>query len=108
VVAAGLTQLLTTDLAGLDEATIGASGGIFGLLFAFAFYFPRQKLMLVFLPIRIPAWLFVTLYGLLELTLGVTGSESDVAHFAHLGGMLGGALVILYWRATDRERRVPW
>jgi membrane associated rhomboid family serine protease len=108
VVAAGVTQLLTTHLAGLDEATIGASGGIFGLLFAFAFYFPRQRLSLLFLPIVVPAWLFVTLYGLLELTLGVTGSESGVAHFAHLGGMLGGAVVILYWRMHDRARRQPW
>ncbi len=105
LLAAGLTQLATTDLAGLEEPTIGASGAIFGLLFAFAFYFPRQRLALLFLPIPIPAWLFVTLYGLLELTLGVTGSESDVAHFAHLGGMLGGALVILTWRAQDRARR---
>lgn len=108
VLAAGVTQLTTTHLAGLDEATIGASGGIFGLLFAFAFYFPRQRLMLLFLPIAIPAWLFVTLYGLLELTLGVTGSESDVAHFAHLGGMLGGALVILYWRMQGGARRRSW
>ncbi len=108
VVAAGLTQLVTTRLAGLDEATIGASGGIFGLLFAFAFYFPRQRLLLLSLPIPVPAWLFVTFYGLLELTLGVTGSESGVAHFAHLGGMLGGALVILYWRMQDRAPRQPW
>jgi rhomboid family protein len=109
VIAAALVQLATTYLAGLDEATIGASGGIFGLLFAYGFYFPRQKLVLLLLPIPISAWLFVTLYGVLELILGVTGSESDVAHFAHLGGMLGGALVILYWRARDKEhRRQPW
>jgi len=103
VIAAGLVQLATTYLSGLDEATIGASGGIFGLLFAYGFYFPRQKLMLLVLPIPISAWLFVTLYGVLELVLGVTGSESDVAHFAHLGGMLGGALVILFWRASHKE-----
>jgi rhomboid family protein len=105
LIAAGIVQLVTTHLAGLDEATIGASGGIFGLLLAYGFYFPRQKLFLLLLPIPIPAWLFVTLYGVLELTLGVTGTESSVAHFAHLGGMLGGALVILYWRARDREHR---
>jgi rhomboid family protein len=108
VIAAGLVQLTTTYLSGLDEATIGASGGIFGLLFAYGFYFPRQKLMLLLLPIPISAWLFVTLYGALELVLGVTGTESDVAHFAHLGGMLGGALVILFWRARHKERgRLP-
>jgi membrane associated rhomboid family serine protease len=49
-----------------------------------------------------PAWLFVTLYGVLELVLGVTGSQEGVAHFAHLGGMLGGALIILYWRMRGR------
>lgn len=108
VLAAAVTQLVTTDLAGVYEATIGASGGIFGLLLAFAVYFPRQKLLLLFLPIPIPAWLFVTLYVLLEFTLGVTGSESGVAHFAHLGGALGGALVILYWRMQDRARRPRW
>lgn len=108
VIAAGLVQLATTYLSGVDEATIGASGGIFGLLLAYGFYFPRQKLILLLLPIPISAWLFVTLYGVLELILGVTGTESDVAHFAHLGGMLGGALVILYWRARDKERgRLP-
>ncbi len=105
VIAAGLVQLATTYLSGLDEATLGASGGVFGLLLAFGFYFPRQKVILLLFPVPIPAWLFVTLYGFLELALGVTGSESGVAHFAHLGGMLGGALVILTWRARERERR---
>ena len=104
VIAAGVVQLTSTHLAGLNEATLGASGGIFGLLLAFGFYFPRQKVILLLLPIPISAWLFVTLYGALELVLGVTGMESDVAHFAHLGGMLGGALVILYWRATHTDR----
>ncbi len=48
-----------------------------------------------------PAWVFVSLYGLLELFLGVTGNEAGVAHFAHLGGMLGGAAMILFWRVKD-------
>jgi membrane associated rhomboid family serine protease len=107
VVAAAAVQLAVTTLSGLEEPTIGASGGVFGLLLAFAFYFPRQRVMLLILPIPIPAWLFVTLYGLVELFLGVTGTESGVAHFAHLGGMLGGALVMLYWGAQDRVRREP-
>ncbi|HUN72923.1 MAG TPA: rhomboid family intramembrane serine protease [Steroidobacteraceae bacterium] len=105
VLAAAGAQLATTQLSGADESTIGASGAVFGLLFAFAFYFPRQRLMLLFPPIPMPAWLFVTLYGLLELTLGVTGKEASVAHFAHLGGMAGAALVILYWRAHDHSPR---
>jgi membrane associated rhomboid family serine protease len=104
VIAAAGTQLLTAALAGSAEPTLGASGGVFGLLLAFAMYFPRQRITLLFPPIPMPAWLFVTLYGVLELVLGVTNTEAGVAHFAHLGGMLGGALVILYWRARGRPR----
>ena len=103
VIAAAATQLLTASFAGSTEPTLGASGGVFGLLLAFAMYFPRQRITLLFPPIPMPAWLFVTLYGVLELVLGVTNTQAGVAHFAHLGGMLGGALVILYWRA----RRIP-
>jgi membrane associated rhomboid family serine protease len=103
VIAAGATQLWTSVLANSTEATVGASGGVFGLLLAFAMYFPRQRITLLFPPIPMPAWLFVSLYGVLELVLGVTNTQAGVAHFAHLGGMLGGALVILYWRA----RRTP-
>jgi len=99
---AGLTQLLVQQLAGAaNEPTLGASGGVFGILLAFAWYFPRAKVG-VYLIIPMPAWLFVTIYGLAELFFGVTGSQQGVAHFAHLGGMLGGALCILYWRARRR------
>jgi membrane associated rhomboid family serine protease len=80
------------------EPTLGASGAIFGLLLAFGMLYPQEKLMLMFLPIPIPAWLFVIGYGAVELVLGVTGRQADVAHFAHLGGMLGGFLMIEYWR----------
>jgi membrane associated rhomboid family serine protease len=105
VLAAALVQLATMTLSGVGEPTIGASGGVFGLLLAFALYFPRQRIILLFPPIPMPAWLFVTLYGLLELFLGVSGYQMGVAHFAHLGGMLGGAVVILYWRARGLEPR---
>ena len=64
-------------------------------------YFPRARLLL-FPPIPMPAWLFVLIYGLVELFFGVTGTEPDVAHFAHLGGMLGGAVMMLFWRRADR------
>jgi membrane associated rhomboid family serine protease len=103
VVTAALTQLAVQGL-GPGEPTVGASGGIFGVLLAFAWYFPRQRIILLFPPIPLPAWLFVTLYGCLELYLGVAGKEPGVAHFAHLGGMLGGALCILYWRVRRRFR----
>jgi len=102
VLAAAGTELIVQDATQSVEPVIGASGGIFGLLLAFGWYFPRARLLLLFPPIPMPAWLFVTLYGILELFLGVTGAEAGVAHFAHLGGMLGGALSILYWRARGR------
>jgi membrane associated rhomboid family serine protease len=102
VIAAGLTQLMVQSTGGVQEETIGASGGIFGVLLAFAWYFPRQRLFVIPIPIPIPAWLFVTGYALIELFFGVTGREQGVAHFAHLGGLLGGALCILYWRARRR------
>jgi membrane associated rhomboid family serine protease len=102
VIAAGLTQLMVQSSGGVQEETIGASGGIFGVLLAFAWYFPRQRLFVIPIPIPIPAWLFVTGYALIELFFGVTGREQGVAHFAHLGGLLGGALCILYWRTRRR------
>ncbi|MGC1457858.1 MAG: rhomboid family intramembrane serine protease [Steroidobacteraceae bacterium] len=101
VLTAGLTQTTVTVLEHAGSPTIGASGGIFGLLLAFAMYFPRARVTLLFPPIPLPAWLFVLIYGLVELFMGVTGNEADVAHFAHLGGMLGGAAIILFWRARD-------
>jgi membrane associated rhomboid family serine protease len=105
VVAAALAQLLVLHLLGNPPVpTVGASGGIFGLLLAFGMAWPRRKLMLVFPPIPMPAWLFVTLYGLLELYLGLTGSNAGVAHFAHLGGMFGGLALIFYWRGQGRPR----
>lgn len=78
--------------------TLGASGAIFGLLLAFGMMYPHEKVMLMFLPIPMPAWLFVTGYAVVELVMGVTGTQAGVAHFAHLGGMLGGYVLIEYWR----------
>jgi len=103
VLSAALTQLLVEGPAG-HEPTIGASGGVFGVLLAFAWYFPRQRLFVIPIPIPIPAWLFVTFYALIELLYGVTGTEAGVAHFAHLGGMLGALACILYWQARRRFR----
>jgi membrane associated rhomboid family serine protease len=97
VIAAGATQLAADYVFGGVGEAIGASGGIFGILLAFAILFPRVRLLLYF-AIPVPAWLFVTGYAVLELFFGVTGTEAGVAHFAHLGGMLGGAIMMLYWR----------
>jgi membrane associated rhomboid family serine protease len=97
LIAAGCTQLAVQYATGSGEPTIGASGAIFGILLAFAMLFPRVRLLLYFV-IPMPAWLFVAGYAVLELFFGVTGREGSVAHFAHLGGMLGGAIMMLYWR----------
>jgi membrane associated rhomboid family serine protease len=105
VVSAAITQLVVLNAVGNPPSpTVGASGGIFGLLLAFGLAFPRRRLMLLFPPIPMPAWLFVTLYGLVELYLGVSGRESSVAHFAHLGGMIGGFALIVYWRSQHPRR----
>jgi membrane associated rhomboid family serine protease len=60
--------------------------------------YPRQIIVLLFPPIPMPAWLFVLLYGVAELANGVFGTEAGVAHFAHLGGMAGGWLVLRHYR----------
>jgi membrane associated rhomboid family serine protease len=102
VLSAAIAQLVVSALSGSYVPTIGASGGVFGLLLAFAIYFPRRMVMLILPPIPMPAWLFATLYGVVELLFGLTGSAGGVAHFAHLGGMLGGYLLILIWRSRWR------
>jgi len=105
VITAALSQLFVPVLFGAPPApTIGASGGVFGLLLAYAFMFPKRKVIPLIPPIPMPAWLFATLYAGVELFLGVTGTLSGVAHFAHLGGMVGSALVIMQWRRTARYR----
>ena len=98
VIGAGLVQLFVSSQSGDYYPTIGASGGVFGLLLAYGMFFPRQKLILIFLPIPIEARWFVILYGAIELWFGVTGLATGIAHFAHLGGMLFGFFLILYWK----------
>jgi membrane associated rhomboid family serine protease len=106
VIAAAITQLIFSSVGDVAPyPTIGASGGVFGLLLAYAMIFPNRIIVLLFPPIPLPAWLFVTLYGMLELYLGVTGTQEGVAHFAHLGGMLGAWLLIRYWRGRPPFRR---
>jgi membrane associated rhomboid family serine protease len=109
VLGAALMQLLVSALsAGPPYPTLGASGGVFGILLAFALYFPHRIIMLIFPPIPMPAWLFVVVYGLIELYLGVTGTQAGVAHFAHLGGMLGGFMTIQYWRGRWPFAKPRW
>jgi membrane associated rhomboid family serine protease len=99
VVSAAAAQLAFAAITGAHYPTIGASGGVFGLLLAFALYFPNRTIVLLFPPIPMPAWMFATLYGAAELVFGITGTQAGIAHFAHLGGMLGGYLLIRSWRS---------
>ncbi|MCW0482636.1 rhomboid family intramembrane serine protease [Gaoshiqia sediminis] len=87
----------------LNVPTVGASGAVFGVLLGFGMLFPNTQLMLLFPPIPIKAKYFVIGYGLLELYLGLARPGSNVAHFAHLGGMLFGFLLIKYWNKNSRN-----
>jgi membrane associated rhomboid family serine protease len=82
--------------------TVGASGAIFGILLAFGMFFPRRTIVLLIPPIPMPAIVFVILYALLELFSGVFGTNQGVAHFAHLGGMIGAYLTLRHWRRRER------
>jgi membrane associated rhomboid family serine protease len=97
-VSAALAQLGVAALTGAMYPTIGASGALFGLLLAFAMVFPNRMIIPLIPPIPMRAPIFVGLYGLIELFLGVTGTQAGVAHFAHLGGMAGGFLLMRFWR----------
>ena len=103
VLSAAITQLVVAMLSGAIYPTIGASGGVFGLLLAYGMYFPRNRVMLLFPPIPMPARVFVVVYAVIELLLGVSGSQPGVAHFAHLGGMIGGYLLLRFWRGGVRR-----
>lgn len=99
------TVLSTTEVLQLKNMvlnqpiTVGASGAVFGILLAFAMLFPDARIMLLFLPVPIKARYFVIFYGAMELFLGVSNFQGDsIAHFAHLGGMLFGLVLILLWR----------
>ncbi len=109
VVGAGVTQMFV--MWGVPVPTIGASGGVFGILLAFGMMFPDQRIMLLFPPIPIKAKWFVIGYGAIELWAGISNTQSGVAHFAHLGGMVFGFILIQYWRGKlpkKPEREWRW
>lgn len=87
----------------MKTPTVGASGAIFGLLLAFGLLHPNAMISLIFPPITLKAKWFVMIYGVLELLLGVSGTMSGVAHFAHIGGMFWGWLLLLLWRHQARK-----
>ena len=90
-----LNQLLRTPM-------LGASGSIYGILVAFAMLYPEAKMTLIFPPITLDAKWWVSIFIVIELVTGVTGTQMGVAHFAHLGGALLGFLLIFYWRKSGR------
>lgn len=82
--------------------TVGASGAIYGLLLAYGMLFPNNVMQLLFPPVALKAKYFVLIFGALELFLGLSDTGSDIAHFAHLGGMIFGYFLIIYWKKNNR------
>lgn len=86
------------------QSVVGASGAVFGILIAFAMYYPNTELMLLFFPVPIKAKYFVGIYAAMELYLGIQNNPGDnVAHFAHLGGALFGYILVKYWNKNNRK-----
>jgi membrane associated rhomboid family serine protease len=104
MVSAALVQLVWSAMIDSRAPTIGASGALFGVLLAFGMLFPNRTVMLLIPPIPMKAKVLVAIYGALELFAGLSG-RTGIAHFAHLGGMLGGFLMIRYWRGQLPFRR---
>ena len=103
VVGAGIIQLIVAAWQGGLYPTVGASGGLFGILLAYGLTFPNRIVVPLFPPIPMRAITFVIVFGLLELYLGVSGGAPGIANFAHLGGMLFGFLMLRYWRRGRRR-----
>ena len=103
VIGAGLVQLIVAGSQGGLYPTIGASGGVFGILLAYGMAFPNRMVMLMFPPIPMKAKYMVILFGIMELYLGVSGSAPGVANFAHLGGMLFGFFLLRHWMKSRRR-----
>lgn len=103
VLTAAVAQVLVSDWLGQSLPTVGASGGVYGLVLGFAMIFPQRRIMLIFPPIPLPARVFAGLFIALELYLGTSGRNTGVAHFAHLGGMFGGWLMLRHWLSQQRR-----
>jgi membrane associated rhomboid family serine protease len=109
VLAAGIAQLVVVTMSKASGVapTLGASGGVFGVLLSFGLLFPHRRVMLIIPPIPMPAWVLVTVYAGIELANGVFGSRTGIAHFAHLGGMVGAFIALSsfgYKRFQDTRR----
>lgn len=104
-IGAGALNLLVMSLTGEYGLTVGASGAVFGILLAFGVLHPNVRMMLLFFPVPIKAKWMVMGYGAIELFLGLTARGSNVAHFAHLGGMIFGLILLYYWK---KSRKIQW
>ncbi|MBQ0024591.1 MAG: rhomboid family intramembrane serine protease [Bacteroidales bacterium] len=93
--AASQTQVAMAIMA---TPTVGASGAIYGVLLGYAMLYPNSVLQLIFPPVALKAKWFVVIFAAIELVTGITGMGGGIAHFAHLGGMLFGLILILYWK----------
>lgn len=102
VVGAGIVQLIVAAFEGGMYPTIGASGGVFGVLLAFGMAFPNRMILLLIPPIPMKAKYLVVMFGVMELYFGVAGAQPGIANFAHLGGMLFGFMLLMYWKHARR------
>ena len=94
---------ITQGLVNINQPTVGASGALFGILVAFAMYWPNTQLFLMFIPVPIKAKWAVIGYAAFELFAGISGFQAGVAHFAHLGGALFGFILVQYWNKNNRN-----
>jgi len=97
VLGAAVAQIAVQQTSGDVYPTVGASGGVFGLLLAYGVMWPNNRIFLIFFPVPVKAKWFVLLYGMAELLFGLTGTMPGVAHFAHLGGMVFGVVLLWKW-----------
>jgi len=103
VIGAGIVQLIVATMGGSGYPTVGASGGVFGILLAFGMAFPNRMILLLIPPIPMKAKYLVVLAGGMELYFGISGARPGIASYAHLGGMLFGFLLLLHWRRVARR-----
>lgn len=95
--------LLHMFISGGQAPMLGASGAVYGILLAFGMMFPNRRIMLLFPPIPMKAKYFVAIFGVIEFVSGISRTNSNVAHFAHLGGMLVGFILIKYWGLKSQD-----
>lgn len=98
----GAADAMRQYMALLGTPTVGASGAIYGVLLGYAMLFPDNVLQLVFPPVALKAKWFVVIFAAIEFFAGISGSSMNIAHFAHLGGMLFGWILITYWKKNNR------